>query len=122
MRVLVIENFVGTPPGQVGHALAHAGIETEVRQAFQGDVVPDTPDGYAGLVVLGGAQSARDDADHPYLPRIAALARQFGDRDKPVLGICLGAQLLAGLWRREHPRPAGRVRLAGGSSDRGWQG
>jgi GMP synthase (glutamine-hydrolysing) len=95
MRVLIIENFIGTPPGQVGRELAHASIATEVRRAFQGDPVPDNPDGYAGLVVLGGAQSALDDADHPYLPQIARLTRQFGEADKPVLGICLGAQLVA---------------------------
>jgi GMP synthase-like glutamine amidotransferase len=121
MRVLIIENFIGTPPGQVGRELAHAGIAVEVRRAFQGDAVPDDPDGYAGLVVLGGAQSALDDADHPYLPRIAALSRRFGEADKPVLGICLGAQLVArghgarnmlGLpiefgWREVRPTAAG---------------
>jgi imidazole glycerol phosphate synthase glutamine amidotransferase subunit len=122
MRVLIIENFVGTPPGQVGRELAHAGIATEVRRTFQGDGVPEAPDGYAGLVVLGGAQSARDDAGHPTLPRIAALMRQFGDADRPVLGICLGAQLLgrhsdegdaAGLgWIEMDIVPFDRSRLA----------
>jgi GMP synthase-like glutamine amidotransferase len=123
MRVLIIENFIGTPPGQVGRELAHAGIATEVRRAFQGDPIPDGPDGYAGLVVLGGAQSALDDADHPYLPRIAELTRLFGEADKPVLGICLGAQLVArghgahnilGLpiefgWQEVRPTEAGRA-------------
>jgi GMP synthase (glutamine-hydrolysing) len=123
MRVLIIENFIGTPPGQVGRELSHAGVASEVRRAFQGDAVPDDPDGYAGLVVLGGAQSALDDADHPYLPRIAGLIRLFGEADKPVLGICLGAQLVAraygarnmlGLpiefgWREVRPTEAGKA-------------
>ena len=95
MRVLIIENFQGTPAGLVGRELALAGIVCDLRRAFLGEPVPDAPDGYAGLVVLGGAQSALDDADHPCLPRIAALTREFGEADKAVLGICLGAQLVA---------------------------
>jgi GMP synthase (glutamine-hydrolysing) len=122
MRVLVIENFVGTPLGQVGRELAHAGIAADIRRAFQGDTVLDAPDGYAGLVVLGGGQSALDDAEHPHLPRIAALTRKFGAADKAVLGICLGAQLVArgyggenilGLpvefgWKEVRPTAAGK--------------
>ena len=46
-------------------------------------------------IMLGGAQDALDDANHPYLKDEAALARAFGEADKAVLGICLGAQILA---------------------------
>jgi GMP synthase-like glutamine amidotransferase len=123
MRVLIIENFQGTPAGQVGREIMLAGIACEMRRAFLGEPIPDAPDGYVGLLVLGGAQSALDDAEHPYLPRIAALARRFGDADKAVLGICLGAQLLArgygarnilGLpiefgWKDVHPTVAGKT-------------
>lgn len=95
MRVLVIENYVGTPLGQVGTALAEAGVATDVRRMWEGDPVPADAAPYAGLVVLGGEQSALDDAEHPYLPAIAGLTRAFGAADKAVLGICLGAQLVA---------------------------
>src|SRR5579862_4911413 len=79
MRVLIIENFKGTPPGLIGRELESAGITCELRRAFAGEPIPDAPDGYAGLVVLGGAQSAVDDDDHPYLPRLATLTRKFGE-------------------------------------------
>ena len=95
MRVLVIENFIETPLGQVGDALAEAGIETDLRRVWNGGTLPRDPNGYDGLVVLGGEQSAVDDAAYPYLPRLAALTRAFGAADKAVLGICLGAQLVA---------------------------
>lgn len=112
MRVLVIENFVATPAGQVGSALAAAGVAIDLCRAHCGDTVPGVPDGYAGLVILGGAQSALDDADHPSLPAIAALARRFGEADKAVLGICLGAQLVA--------RGYGATNLLGLPLELGW--
>ncbi len=95
MRVLVIENFAATTLGLVGEVLAEAGAALDIRQAYLGAPFPDDAEGHDALVVLGGDQTALDDAGHPYLPRLAALTRAFGEADKAVLGICLGAQLVA---------------------------
>ena len=113
MRVLVVENYVGTPLGQIGPALAEAGASVDLRAVWKGDAVPESPAGYDGLVVLGGEQSALDDADHPYLPRLAALTAAFGAEDKAVLGVCLGAQLVA--------RGAGAKNILGRPVEFGWQ-
>ena len=119
MRVLVIENFAGTPLGQVGTALTEAGAEIDLRRAFLGEALPDGHGDYDALVILGGGQNALDDEGSPGCPRSPRLSRAFGEADKAVLGICLGAQLVArGYGGREHPRPAGRVRLARGAADR----
>ena len=112
MRVLVIENFVGTPLGLVRHALSDAGAEIDLRIAWQGASIPEGPAGYDGLVVLGGEQSALDDSEYPSLPHIAALTRAFGQADKAVLGICLGAQLIA--------RGAGATNILGRPVEFGW--
>src|SRR5262249_14911217 len=68
--------------------------------------VPADASGHDGLLVLGGVQHAADDAAHPYLPAELAAIRAFAGAGKPVLGICLGAQLLApalrGAVRRHH--------------------
>ena len=95
MRVLVVENYPNTPLGLVGEALGAAGVLVDIARMHCGDELPTRHDGYDGLIMLGGAQSALDDGDHPYLPDEARLAKDFGDADKPVLGICLGAQLVA---------------------------
>ncbi|MEX0853620.1 MAG: hypothetical protein WD036_10130 [Bauldia sp.] len=95
VRVLVVENYVATPLGLVGQALVEASAEIDLRQAWLGAPLPADHAGYDGIVILGGAQSAVDDDDHPYLPEVAALARGFGKAEKAVLGICLGAQLVA---------------------------
>ncbi len=113
MRVLVIENYPSTPLGIVADALSEAGVAVDSRRADLGAPVPGDPDGFAGLVVLGGAQSAVDDADHPYLPAVARLTRQFGEAGKPVLGICLGAQLVA--------RGHGAANLLGRPVEFGWR-
>jgi GMP synthase (glutamine-hydrolysing) len=95
MRVLVVENYQKTVLGQVGTALAEAGARTDVVRAYRGERLPEDHQGFDGMVLLGGGQSALDDTDHPYLPHEAALARAFGEAGKAVLGICLGAQLIA---------------------------
>jgi len=112
MRVLVIENYPNTPLGLVGAALDEGGAEVSVLRMHAGDPLPESDSSYDALVMLGGAQSAVDDADHPYLAAEAALARRFGDGDKPVLGICLGAQLLA--------RAYGGTNILGRPPEFGW--
>lgn len=52
-------------------------------------------DGYAGLVVLGGPMNVDEVDAHPHLATEVALVGEAIERDMPVLGICLGAQIVA---------------------------
>jgi len=122
MRVLVIENYPSTPLGQIGTALDEAGARIDVCRAFQGEAPPAGHDAHDAVVILGGEQTALDDAGYPHLPAIADLSRRFGTAGKAVLGVCLGAQLVArgyGAenilgrpiefgWHAVRPTPAGR--------------
>ncbi len=47
------------------------------------------------LIIMGGPMSVNDEADYPWLVAEKAFIRTFIDTGKPVLGICLGAQLIA---------------------------
>ncbi len=111
MRVAIVENMAGTLHGQVGVALAEAGVATTVFRPYAGDGLP-APGEHDGLVVFGGEQAATDDARHPYLPALAARMRAFGAAGRAVLGICLGAQLLA--------RGQGGANVLGAAPEFGW--
>lgn len=97
MRVAVIDNTELSPLGQVGVALREADAEIQVFRPWAGEALPD---GFYhdALVVMGGEQTALSDHTHPYLPDLCRLMRRMGQADKAVLGICLGAQLLARAW------------------------
>ena len=112
MRVLVVQNYDNTSLGQVGTALAEAGAEIDVRRAHLGEALPDSADGHDAAVVLGGGQNALADADYPYFPRLLDLLRDFERRDRAVLGICLGSQIIA--------RAFGGTNQIGGASEFGW--
>lgn len=70
--------------------------ETEVRtvEALEGDPLPDH-DQVDGVVAMGGPMSANDDDGHPGLEAEREWLAGAVARDIPVLGVCLGAQLLA---------------------------
>jgi GMP synthase (glutamine-hydrolysing) len=81
-------------PPELGHVrtVREAGLELEERQPLNRDPLPDLDD-VDGLVVMGGMQSVADGADP--LPKEVDLLRRAIDTGVPVLGVCLGAQLLA---------------------------
>jgi GMP synthase-like glutamine amidotransferase len=79
----------------VGDALVAAGVTLEVCRVWDGDAVPTTSQGLAGVVVMGGAMSAGSDDGFPARGAELALLRHAVAQQVPVLGVCLGAQLLA---------------------------
>ena len=91
--VLVVEHSPAEPAGRLGGWLADAGLLLDVRRPYQGDALP-TLRGYSALLVLGGSMGVHDDDAAPWLPETRDLLRDAVRDGVPVLGICLGAQLL----------------------------
>ncbi len=95
-RLLVVVPSDTDPPARLGAWLAQAGLELDERRPGAGDDLPATLDGFDGLLVLGGPQSAMDDeATSPELVGVRRLLAQALEADLPTLAVCLGAQLLA---------------------------
>src|SRR5262245_41665282 len=101
---LVIVPEATAPAGLVGETLVGAGASYDTilpverfasRSPFNYPGIPGDIGDYAALIVLGGPMSANDTDKHPFLADTMSLARKFAAADRPVLGICLGAQILA---------------------------
>jgi GMP synthase-like glutamine amidotransferase len=92
-RALVIENDPTDDVCRLGDWLTEAGLELDIKRPYTGDDLPETLDGYAAFVVLGGEQSAFDEVK--WFPQLESLFRKGTRYRVPTLGICLGGQLLA---------------------------
>jgi GMP synthase (glutamine-hydrolysing) len=101
MRVAIVENTSITHHGQVGVALHEAAALIDLWKPWSGQPLPAAADADA-LIVFGGEQAATDDHTHPYLPDLARLMAAYTQAEKPVLGICLGGQLLARAYGGEN--------------------
>lgn len=95
MQILVVEQHDQPSIGVVGETLGELGVKTRTMWGARGDALPRSHREHDGIIVLGGAMTALDDEVCPYFPALTDLLREFAEADKPVLGICLGAQLIA---------------------------
>lgn len=98
LRVLVFQHHPSSPAGLVGECMATRGIEVTTIDAQHGAEMPADAHEHDGLLILGGAMDAYADAQCPHFPALMGLARDYATAGRPVLGICLGAQLLARAW------------------------
>jgi GMP synthase (glutamine-hydrolysing) len=90
----VIRSDAMCPLGIVEEVLDAAAVRWRYVEAWAGESLPDLQD-VSGLVVLGGAMNADEIGQYPFLADVRKLIRQAADAERPVLGVCLGAQLLA---------------------------
>jgi GMP synthase (glutamine-hydrolysing) len=93
--LLVVQHSPTESLARLGGWLSGAGMLLDVRTPYDGSALPGLG-GFAGVVVMGGAMGAYDDAVAPWLPATRDLLRDAVAARVPVLGVCLGGQLLAG--------------------------
>jgi GMP synthase-like glutamine amidotransferase len=95
-RALVIQHVEMEGPARIAEILAESGVGLKVVAAFA-DPVPSelAPDEL--LLIMGGSMGVGDRADprFPFLVREIALVERALRQGNPILGVCLGAQLLA---------------------------
>ena len=97
-RILVVQHQATCPPALLGGWLEEAGLMLEVRRPDLGEPLPTeradlAP--YDAVLVLGGSMDAFDEAGYPWLGDTVTLLRHAIAARTPILGVCLGHQLLA---------------------------
>jgi GMP synthase (glutamine-hydrolysing) len=93
-HLLVVQHQDDGPLGRLEPAFRQS-TQLDVRRPDRGNELPRDLDGVHGLVVLGGSMAAWEDERAPWLPHTRALMVEAVRTGVPLLGICLGAQLLA---------------------------
>ena len=94
-RVLVFQHVAVEPLGTLLPLLRSYGMRIRYVNFERDPEARPSTQGYDGLIVLGGPMSAWDDASCPHLGREVSAIEAALAGGTPVLGICLGAQLLA---------------------------
>jgi GMP synthase-like glutamine amidotransferase len=96
-KAVILQHVGHEGPGRIIPVFRDFGIQTEVRRLDKGDEVPTDLDEVRVLVVLGGPMAVADvgNARYPFLAKELETLQRMVAADRPVLGICLGAQLLA---------------------------
>jgi GMP synthase (glutamine-hydrolysing) len=93
--VCAIQHLACETPGLIAEVLEAQGIAIEYVRPFEQQAVPSSLSRYDGLVVMGGPMGVYEQDAYPFLRDEICLVEQALRADKPVLGVCLGSQLLA---------------------------
>ena len=93
-RVLVIQHSEIDVPGVFGEVMGEAGIAWQACDPWRGEPFPPLAE-YDAVLAMGGPQQADEEHLYPWLGPEKALLRDAVARGMPVLGVCLGCQLLA---------------------------
>jgi GMP synthase (glutamine-hydrolysing) len=96
-KAIVLQHVEAEGPGRIVPVFRDFGIPIELRRLYRGDEVPTDLDEVRCLIILGGPMGVADieGGKYPFLAKEVEILKRMIQRDRPVLGICLGAQLLA---------------------------
>jgi GMP synthase-like glutamine amidotransferase len=124
--VAIFRHSPGEGPGYLASYLERNGIAWKLVKTDAGEPAPDSAGEYSGLAFMGGPMSVNDAL--PWIPATLRLIRAAVDTGVPVLGHCLGAQLMSkALGGAVGANPSkeigwGRVDVADSALARAWFG
>ncbi len=111
MNVLIVKNIASEGPGTIEEHLSSCGHRCSIVDLSRGEPAPELA-AFSHLVVMGGPMAVYEMEQHPFLKQEAKLIADAIASNKHVLGVCLGAQMLAHvLGARVYP---------GGAKEIGW--
>ncbi|MBI5194404.1 MAG: gamma-glutamyl-gamma-aminobutyrate hydrolase family protein [Nitrospirae bacterium] len=109
---LVLQHIECEDLGTIGPAMSVRGIGAKYIRLFDGEPVPQDIEQYSGLIILGGPMNVYEEDEYPYLKYEDVLIKKAIHKGSPVLGICLGGQLIA--------KATGAMVKKGAKKEIGW--
>jgi GMP synthase-like glutamine amidotransferase len=91
--VAVFRHTSSEGPGYFATFLDSHSVPWQLIKIDEGEIVPTSIGAFSGLCFMGGPMSVNDDL--PWIPQVLALIREAVSSDFPVIGHCLGGQLIA---------------------------
>ena len=108
--IFVIEHRDMPVPDRGERHLVEQGFRVRLVAPFRGEALPELGDDTAGVMIMGGPQYVTDLDDFPYLRDEMDYVGRVMERDIPLLGICLGGQLIAAhLGAKVYGHPEGHA-------------
>ena len=95
MKVVILQHTDSDGPGTLGAYFHSVGADVRPINLYDGEMPPGEGTPLDVVVSLGGPMHAWEDAEYPFLPQETRFLSDMIERGIPILGICLGAQLIA---------------------------
>ena len=122
-KIIVLQHHPAENLGAIAEALEAAALAWQYVRVHEGHPIPQEIRGAGGLIVMGGPQTVYQLDRYPYLRDELRLIEAALKENKPILGVCLGSQLLAAALGAKVDRGAEReigwyrVRLSEAAKD-----
>ena len=94
MRLLVLQHLSCEHPGYFSEVIDERGVEAVAVEIDEGEPLPDWRE-FDAVLAMGGPMGAYEEDEHPWLAPEKELIRDAAEDGRPILGVCLGVQLLA---------------------------
>jgi GMP synthase-like glutamine amidotransferase len=124
--VIIFQHVAHEGPGYLGDFLTQYQIPWQIINTFELETLPTSVAAYSGVVLMGGPMSVNDDL--PWVSKVLALICEAVQLDIPVLGHCLGGQLMSRALGGEVTQNAvkeigwGEVKVSDNPTARQWLG
>ena len=95
LKALIFQNAPGEGPGILGDILDRRNWDRATIHLYRGEEFPTNWQDFRLLVVMGGPMNVYEEGIYPFLTQETRILREALEKEQPVIGFCLGAQLMA---------------------------